>query len=96
MKRASLVLLVLNGFIWGWMSWEGWGGIRYVESQHAPGFPNSGQIFFYVVFPLVMLSLALVPAAALSQTRWAALGNAWSVFTLFLLLPYLFYYGGGM
>jgi uncharacterized protein involved in cysteine biosynthesis len=96
--RGLLVLILptLNGLVWGGLSWMGWDLIRTVESQHVPGFPSSGQILFYIIIPLAMLSVALVPAAFLSQTRWAALGNVWSALTLFLLLPYLYHYGGGI
>ena len=96
MKMSSLILPAINALVWGGLSWMGWGGIKYIESQHAAGYPSSGQILFYQIIPLVMLSVALVPAALLGQTRWATFGNAWSAFTLFLLLPYLFYYGGGV
>ena len=96
MKFTTLILPAISGIVWGGLSWMGWAGVKGVQSQHVPGYPNLGQIQFYTVFPLVMLSVALVPAALLSQTKWAIIGNIWSVVTLLAVLPYLFFYTGGM
>ena len=96
MKLAPLILTVINAVVWGGLSWMGRGGIAYIESQHAPGYPNLGQIQFYLAFPLLMLSVALVPAVLLSQTKWSVFGSLWSVLTLLAVIPYLFYYGGGV
>ena len=96
MKFSSLILPALNGIVWGGLAWMGWGGIKHVQSQHVPGYPNFGQIQFYVIFPLAMVSIALIPATLLSQTKWAVIGNIWSVVTLLAVFPYLFFYTGGM
>ena len=96
MKLTALILIAVNGLVWGGLSRMGWNLVKNVESQHVPGYPNSGQILYYVIVPLVMLSVALVPAAFLSQSRWAALGNVWSAVTLILVLPFLFLYFGGI
>ena len=96
MKLPALILAAANGLIWGGLSWNGWGLIRNIESQHLRGYPKSGQILSYIIVPLVMLSVALVPTAFLSQSRWAVLGNVWSALALILLLPYLFLYFGGI
>jgi hypothetical protein len=95
-KLLPLILPAINGIVWGGFAWMGWGGIKYIESQHAPGYPNSGQILLYAIFPLIMLSVSLVPATLLSQTKWTILGNIWSVLTLLPLFPYLLVYGGGV
>ena len=55
-----------------------------------------GQVQFYVVFPLVMLSLSVIPAVLLSQTRWSFVGGFWSGVSMLMVLPYLYYYGGGV
>jgi hypothetical protein len=96
MKWSSLILPALNGLAWGGLSWLGWGVMQGVFAQHVAGYPNAGQIFSYVVIPLMMVSVALVPAAFLSQTRWSFWGNVWSALALVLLLPYLFTYTGGV
>jgi hypothetical protein len=43
-----------------------------------------------------MLSVSLVPPALFGQTKWSGWANLWSSITLFLVLPYLVLYGGGM
>ena len=96
MKRLPLVLMALNALVWGALSWMGWDGIKYVESQHVAGFPSTGQIGYYLVFPLLMLSLSLVPGALLGQTKWSAAASAWCGFTLIAVLPYLLSYTGGV
>ena len=96
MKRSTVILLALNGLVWGGLSWAGWDGIKYIESQHAAGHPNSGQIGYYLAIPLLMLSLSLVPTALLSQTKWCIAGNIWCGLTLIAVFPYLLPYGGGV
>jgi hypothetical protein len=88
--------MALNAFVWGGLSWMGWGGIQYVESQHAVGYPNTGQIGYYLVIPLMMLSASLVPAALLGQTKWSAAANLWLSLTLIAAFPYLLPYTGGV
>jgi len=96
MKKASLALMVLNGFVWGGLSWMGWDGIKSIEAQHVLGYPNTGQIGYYLALPLVMLTASLVPGALLGQTRWYAAANAWCTLTLIAIFPYLLPYGGGV
>ncbi|HXC29201.1 MAG TPA: hypothetical protein VNV38_14685 [Stellaceae bacterium] len=96
MKITSLILPAINGVVWGGSAWMGWDLIKSVELQHAPGYPNSGQIFLYAIFPLLMLSVSLVPAAFLSQTKWAIIGNIWSVLTLVPFFPYFCSLSGGV
>ena len=96
MKKAPLVLMVLNAFVWGSLSWMGWDGIKSIESQHVTGYPNTGQIGYYLASPLIMLSVSLLPMAFLSQTKWLAAANLWGALTLILVFPYLLPYGGGV
>ena len=60
------------------------------------GSVSLGQVQFYVVFPLVMLSISVIPSVLLSQTRWTFVGGVWSGASLLIIFPYLFYYGGGV
>ena len=96
MKKAPLILMALNGLVWGDLSWHGWDGIKYIESQHAAGYPTSGQIGYYLAIPLLMLSISLVPSALLGQTKWSAAANLWSGLSLIAVFPYLLPYGGGV
>ena len=96
MKKAPLVLMALNGLAWGGLSWMGWEGIKYIESQHATGYPNTGQIGYYLAAPLVMLTLSLVPGALFSQTKWSAAATLWCSLTLLAVLAYLYPYSGGV
>jgi len=96
MKKAALILPAINGLVWGGLSWMGWDGIKYIESQHAAGYPNSGQIGYYLAIPLVMLSVSLVPGAFLSQTKWSFVGSIWCGLTLIAVFPYLLPYAGGV
>jgi hypothetical protein len=93
-KLTSLIFPAVNFFIWGFMAFIGFDGERSVEARM--GGVSLAQFQFYVVFPLIMLSIAVIPAAILSQTKWSMVGNIWSGMTLLVLVPYLFFYGGGI
>jgi hypothetical protein len=88
MKKAPLILMALNGLVWG--------GIKSIEAQHAAGYPNSGQIGNYLALPLVMLTVSLVPGALLGQTKWSMVANIWCCLTLIAVFPYLLPYSGGV
>ncbi|MEC4594861.1 MULTISPECIES: hypothetical protein [Nitrospirillum] len=60
------------------------------------GHVDLAQVSGIVVFPFMVLLMALVPSLLLSQTRWAWIGNLWCLLFVLLLFPYLFMYGGGM
>jgi hypothetical protein len=94
MKRAPLILMAVNGFAWGGLVWMGFDGEKGVESR--VGAVALGQVEYYIMFPLLMLSVSLVPTALLGQTKWSGWVNLWSSITLFLMFPYLVLYGGGM
>jgi NADH:ubiquinone oxidoreductase subunit H len=96
MKKAPLVLMSLNGVAWGGLARLGWDGIKTIELQHAAGYPNTGQVGYYLVIPLLMLTVSLVPSAFLGQTRWSGLSNVWGGLTLIAVFPYLIPYGGGV
>jgi hypothetical protein len=95
-KKAPLILMALNGFVWGGMSWIGWGLIKANVEQNLAGHPNPIQIWYYLVFPLLMLSASLVPAALLGQTKWSVVANVWCSLTLLAVLLFFFTYTGGV
>lgn len=94
MKKAPLILMTINGFVWGGLVWMGFDGEKNVEAR--VGAVALGQVEYYVMFPLFMLSFSMFPAALFGQTKWSGWSNLWSAITLFLVFPYLVLYGGGM
>jgi hypothetical protein len=94
MKKAPLVLMALNGLAWGGLVWMGFDGEKGVEAR--VGSVALGQVEYYVMIPLLMLTVSLIPSALLGQTKWSGWGNLWSAITLFLVFPYLALYSGGI
>jgi hypothetical protein len=94
MKRSTIVLLILNIVVWGGMALLG--RVLLIHEWPRPGRSDIGQMEGYLAFPLIMLFVSTFPAASLSRTQWAVYGNAWSVITLLVLLPYGCVYTGGM
>ena len=92
----AYVLMAANIGSWGFFAWSGFSGIRRAQAQHVPGYPNRGQIEFYVVFPLLVVAIALVLPILLRRTRWSGGGTAILIATLLLLIPYGFVFTGGM
>ncbi len=92
------ILDAVGAAIWGLLIWAGVDGMRGVVDQHASGYPNNGQIEFYVGVPALMV---LICSAALGLTvairhpwvKTASLLFGW--LALAVLLPYLYFYGGG-
>lgn len=96
MKKMPLVLMALNGAVWGGLSAMGWNLIKYAIGRNIAGFPNTGQLGYYLVTPLIMLTASLVPGALLGQTRYSAGANVWCSLTLVAVVPYLLPYTGGV
>jgi peptidoglycan/LPS O-acetylase OafA/YrhL len=67
-----------------------------MQARHVPGYPNRGQIEFYVVFPLLIAAIALVLSILLRRTRWSGRGTTALIAALLLLIPYGFVFIGGM
>jgi hypothetical protein len=97
MRKPPLVLIALNGLVWGGLSWIGWGAVKSIHAQHVAGYPSAGQIGGYLVFPLLMLTVSTVPGALVSQTHWgSAVTITWCYLTLFVALLYFMALGGGV
>jgi len=100
MKFKTLILPAINVLLWSLLAWEGFSGENPIDTHTGTTLDEVRfylfQDHFYVVLPLIMLSVSVIPAAPLSQTRWSRFGNIWSVLTLLAVLPYLFFYGGGV
>lgn len=96
MGWARLILLLAT-LAWTWLALAGWSGIEGIRDQHAAGYPNEGQIRFYLVLPALAAAACLVlfVAALLSRRFGCALALSGAL-ALAALLPYLFFYTGGM
>jgi hypothetical protein len=90
------VLIVLNLLAWGGLTWLGVDIIEGVRNQHAPGYPNSGQISYYIGFPCVMLALAVGTFAIARYTRFKVTAVRIQVLILLVVLPFLLLSGGGV
>ena len=96
MRLASYILLSLNGTLWGGMTLLGGSVLRGVAAQHAPGYPNYGQVTYYLAFPLAMLLLSTARPAWRWRVGKQNLGVGALTATLVLLPIYLFAYTGGV
>ena len=94
MKKAPLILMALNALVWGGLAWMGFDGEKGVEGR--VGAVALGQAEYYVMIPLLMLTVSLVPGALLGQTKWSAAANIWCSLTLIAVFPYLLPYAGGV
>jgi dolichyl-phosphate-mannose--protein O-mannosyl transferase len=90
----------VTGFVsalWAFWIWLGIGAIRSIAAQHAPGYPNSGQIFFYIALPALIITVLALFAVVLNFVWRSPSTLAVVAFVGFLLLfPYLLMSGGGM
>jgi hypothetical protein len=94
MSFRPLILPTVNGVVWGGLVFIGFGLETGVEER--VGGVALAQLQYYVIFPLLMVSISMVPSVLLSQTKWSGWGSGWSAITLFLVLPYLLVYTGGI
>jgi hypothetical protein len=92
----TYALMAANIILWGFFTWSGFNGIRGLQARHVPGYPNRGQIEFYIVFPLLMVAIAVVLPILLRRTRWSGRATTILMATLLLLIPYGLTFTGGM
>ena len=95
MKFKSLILPALNAALWGVLTWTGFRMTNPAQSR-TDGIGPKNIDSYYVGLPLIMLGVAVIPALALSQTRWSRIGNIWSALALLAILPYGCFWTGGM
>ncbi len=82
MKLTTLILPAISGAVWGAISF----------GQISRGVPFD----WFMTIPLIMFGASVIPAAVLSQTKWSAICNIWSIMALFLIVPYGCFSGGGV
>jgi hypothetical protein len=96
MKKARVLLLMASVTVWGGFVWIGRDLLQGVEAKHTAGYPNTEQLRYYFITPLVMLFTAVLPPIILWRTRWEMFGTLWLVLTLFAVFPYILPYSGGV
>jgi hypothetical protein len=81
--------------LWGLFTYIGYDLVSGVAQRQVPGYPNTGQWHYYVHFPLIM---SLVSVGLLSFSRKIPLALFVTVWLLqiFLFLPFLLGYTGGV
>lgn len=95
MKRISMTAIAATA-IWLALVVMGYQGIQGVVAQHAEGYPNAGQIRYYVVFPSIIAVVAALTAICLWFGRFRMLARIVQVLTFLVLFPYLLIYTGGV
>jgi len=85
-----------DALVWFALAWIGWGLLRGVEHQHVAGYPNRGQFIYYLWFPLAMAACAVALYVIARNTRFRAPAILAHALMFFVLLFFLFGYGGGV
>jgi hypothetical protein len=95
--RAANILTGATVLLWFGLLLIGRSLMSGVVTQEATGYPNMGQIDYYVVWPAVIV-MALLACAWIcnSLRRWPALLAIVSGVCLVLCGPYFLAYGGGV
>ena len=93
---APRLLLLIGGLLWGALALMGWGGIQSIAAQHAPGYPNAGQIHYYVLIPLAASALSFALLGATWFGRFVGALSAAGLLLILLIFPYLLPYTGGV
>jgi hypothetical protein len=92
----NTIAAAVNAVVWFGLAWVGWGLLRGVETRHVAGYPNRGQLIYYLGFPMIMAASALALFAVARYTRFRAPALLTQVLVFFVLLPFLLGYGGGV
>jgi hypothetical protein len=95
-KVLSLILVAFNVLLWGGMSLLGVSLLQGVAAQHALGYPNAGQVSYYLAFPFVLLVASMARPIWLLRGGKKNLGIGALIGTLAVLPVYLFSYTGGV
>ncbi len=97
MRKSANITAALAGLVWLYLAAIGLDGLFSVARQQVPGYPNSGQIMYYLMIPLCVL-IAIAGTALVSnlRLRWFNVLGVVSATSMFGLLPYMFGYFGGI
>jgi len=94
--KGMHVFAALNSVVWGGLVLLGFSLMRGVTDQHVPGYPNSGQIGYYVRMPVVMSVFTLGLYLLSFVRRMPCLFLVIEVLALLLFFPYMLAYTGGI
>jgi hypothetical protein len=97
MQRSANITAIIAFVLWLGMFSLG-RDLTYHIYEQGPGiYPNSGQTDFYVLFPLCVALLIATGAWVVNGLqRWFSVLGVISAISLFLLLPFLLAFGGGV
>jgi hypothetical protein len=93
MKRQ--IATSLTALLWGFLTYLGYVLIAGVAERHVPGYPSSGQWRYYVYFPLIMLAISVASLLTAKRLPRGVFITIW-LLQLFVVLPFLFVYTGGI
>ena len=93
MKRR--IAAFLTTLLWTFFTYTGYDLVSGVAQRHVPGYPNAGQWRYYVYFPLIMLIVSVGSLLLAKRMPVALFVTIW-VLQLFVVLPFLLAYGGGV
>lgn len=95
MGGPRLVLLI-SASLWGALALMGWDGIRSIADQQVAGYPNAGQIRYYLHMPLAAFALSAALLGLTWLRRWGGALSAIGALLILLIFPYLLPYTGGV
>jgi hypothetical protein len=95
--KGTHALGSIAAIIWAILIPVGIRGVGAARSQHIAGWPSSGQIFYYVYAPVIMLALIVLAwALAVRCLRIKVFTITFIVLALLVLPVYLLVYTGGV
>jgi hypothetical protein len=97
MRTAANILVGFVCVLWGGLLWIGINLIEGVAARHVPGYPNSGQIFYYIGVPAAVTATLILSAVIFNfVVRCPLCLGLLSLLTFVALPMYLYGYTGGM
>jgi hypothetical protein len=93
---ANAVLATINLLLWGGFTWLGIDLVAGVTTHHAPGYPNHGQIAYYIRFPILMAIFTVAVYLLSRFTRYGGAAVSLQILPLIAVLPFVLLYTGGV
>lgn len=95
MRKANIIAAITTA-LWFGLFYMGRSGIYGIYAHGEGVYPNSGQIDYYMVFPVCVAAALMLSAWVCNSFRAAQPLAAISILALVALFPYLLIYTGGM